>query len=164
MHSVQQLVAGPALGRRREMQGEVALAYFCVLLIAGGLSKRKENARWSAVGGVGGTLCQCVNDPGEDDWWLVVVVCRSRARHEEEACPRCVSWSHCSAFTLPRPWRRSMIMATRRRSEHRTIILVQVSASGHVTSLLVQGVVPSTQCSASMINDAMVKYKCLHLE
>ena len=44
------------------------------------------------------------------------------------------------------------------------IILVQVSASGHVTSLLVQGVVPSTQCSASMINDAMVKYKCLHLE
>ena len=49
-------------------------------------------------------------------------------------------------------------------SEHRTIILVQVSASGHVTSLLVQGVVPPTQCSASMINDAMVKYKCLHLE
>ena len=68
---------------------------------------------------VGGTLCQCVNDPGEDDWcwWWLVVVCRSRARHEEEACPRCVSWSHCSAFTLPRPWRRSMIMATRRPSE-----------------------------------------------
>ena len=55
------------------MQGEVALAYFCVLLIGGGWCKRKENARWSAAGGVGGTLCQCVNDPGEDDWcwwWL----------------------------------------------------------------------------------------------
>ena len=33
-----------------EMQGEVALEYFCVLLIVGGWGKRKENARWSAVG------------------------------------------------------------------------------------------------------------------
>ena len=158
---MQQLVAGPALGRRRrEMQGEVALAYFCVLLIVGGWGKRKENARWSAVGGVGGTLCQCVNDPGEDDWWWWCW-CRSRARHEEEACPRCVSWSHCSVHP---PATLAEINDNGNTAAVGAIILVQVSASGHVTSHLVQGVVPPTQCSASMINDAMVKYKCLHLE
>ena len=107
----------PSVRRRREMQGEVALAYFCVLLIVGGWCKRKENARWSAAGGVGGTLCQCVNDPGEDDCWLVAggggVPEPSSPRGRGLPALRVV----VTLFTLPRPWRRSMIMATRRPSE-----------------------------------------------
>ena len=43
-------------------------------------------------------------------------------------------------------------MATRRRSEQRgTIILVQVSASGHVTSHLVPAVLPSTATQMQLL-------------
>ena len=142
------------------MQGEVALAYFCVLLIVGGWCKRKENARWSAVGGVGGTLCQCVNDPGEDDWWLVAggVPEPSSPRGRGLPALRVV----VTLFSVHPPATLAEINDNGNTAAVGAIILVQVSASGHVTSLLVQGVVPPTQCSASMINDAMVK--CLHLE
>ena len=44
-------------------------------------------------------------------------------------------------------------MATRRRSEQRgTIILVQVSASGHVTSHLVPAVLPSTATQMQLLH------------
>ena len=44
-------------------------------------------------------------------------------------------------------------MATRRRSEQRrTIILVQVSASGHVTSHLVPAVMPSTATQMQLLH------------
>ena len=126
------------------MQGEVALAYFCVLLIVGGLSKRKENARWSAVGGVGGTLCQCVNDHGEDDWWLLVA-----AGVPEPSSPRGRGLPALrvvvTLFSVHPPATLAEINdnGNTAASEQRTIILVQVSASGHVTSHLVQGVVAS---------------------
>ena len=73
------------------MQGEVALEYFCVLLIVGGWGKPWVNGRKMQDGLllVAGTLCQCVNDHGEDDcgWcWCAGAELATRKRLARAAC------------------------------------------------------------------------------